>query len=287
MALYCYLKKEPKIKKRLPVKQVKKLNNLAPDLWGLPNEKKLKKEILPNKEHKSAKVREKIKIAFPVVSIAVGLGMLFLVLYPVVKWQLTENKIAPKTSLLNPISNNNQFVFNSVQYNSEVQAKGSQKDEDLINVSNYFPGAHQRIAGDEKVKEYTISIPKLKIEDAKVAVGGEDLSQSLIHYGGTAFPGNYGNAVIFGHSTLPEFFNPKNYSTMFSTLPNLEVGDSIFTKIDGITYKYVVDDLITVDPSDISVLEQRYDNYYLSLITCVPPGLKWKRLVVKARLMPL
>jgi len=37
----------------------------------------------------------------------------------------------------------------------------------------------------------------------------------------------------------------------------------------------------------ISVLEQKYDASYLTLVTCVPPGTYWKRLVVKAKLVQL
>jgi len=35
------------------------------------------------------------------------------------------------------------------------------------------------------------------------------------------------------------------------------------------------------------VLEQKNDASYISLITCVPPGTYWKRLVVRAKLTEL
>ena len=110
------------------------------------------------------------------------------------------------------------------------------------------------------------------------------MGKSLVHYGGTALPGDWGNTVIFGHSVLPQFFNPKNYKTIFSTLPTLEKKDKILIDFDGITYFYEVYELKVVSPDDVSVLEQRYDTSYLSLVTCVPPGTYWKRLIVKARL---
>ncbi len=118
-------------------------------------------------------------------------------------------------------------------------------------------------------------------------IGGENLGQSLIHYAGTALPGEYGNGVVFGHSTLPQFFNPKQYLSIFSLLPSLKEGAEIFVSFDGVTYKYVVESLKTFDPSDISVLEQRFDDRYLTLVTCVPPGTYWKRLAVKARLVKI
>jgi len=138
------------------------------------------------------------------------------------------------------------------------------------------------------VNTYAVSIPKLHIEKATVIIGGSDLSQSLIHYGGTWLPGDYGNAVIFGHSTLPQFFNPKSYLSIFSRLPELKKNDEIEVYYDGIAYLYRVVDLVEVDPDNLNVLEQRWGDAFLSLVTCVPPGdpRKPRRLVVRAKVVP-
>ena len=130
-----------------------------------------------------------------------------------------------------------------------------------------------------------LAIPKLEIVQAVVQIGGEDLMKSLIHYPGTALPGQYGNAVIFGHSVLPQFFNPENYKTIFSTLPTLEGGDDIFLDFDGVTYHYQVTQIVETLPEDVSVLEQHYNGEYLTLVTCVPPGTYLKRLVIRGRLV--
>jgi sortase A len=91
--------------------------------------------------------------------------------------------------------------------------------------------------------------------------------------------------VIIGHSVLPQFFDPKNYLSIFSTLPRLRPGDDFFISYDGIQYRYVVEDMVEVDPTNFTVLEQRFDDAFATLITCVPPGLKTKRLAVRARLV--
>jgi len=36
------------------------------------------------------------------------------------------------------------------------------------------------------------------------------------------------------------------------------------------------------DPTDLSALEQTFDDSYLTLVTCVPPGTTWERLRVEA-----
>jgi len=156
---------------------------------------------------------------------------------------------------------------------------------DYSQPSSWFPTAPSLSAQTSKITHYSISIPKLKIDKAVVQVGGQDLMESLVHYPGTSLPGQYGNAVIFGHSVLPQFFNPKNYKTIFSTLPTIKKGEEIFVDFDGILYRYEVTSLEEVAPDNVMVLEQRYDSEYLSLITCVPPGTYLRRLVVRAKLI--
>jgi len=43
--------------------------------------------------------------------------------------------------------------------------------------------------------------------------------------------------------------------------------------------------MVEVEPEDLSILEQRFDDSYLTLVTCVPPGTYLRRLVVRARLV--
>lgn len=157
---------------------------------------------------------------------------------------------------------------------------------DYTKASNWFPEFPPQ-EKEEVGNSYTVTIPKLGIEDARAVVGGEDLSKSMIHYGGTAMPGEYGNGVVFCHSTLPYFFNPKDYTTICSTLSTLENGDGFFIDYDGLRYKYVVEEMLVVKPRDIQILEQRFDDSYLTLVTCVPPGTYLERLVVRGRLQRL
>lgn len=167
--------------------------------------------------------------------------------------------------------------------------KGQEGEIDFTKASNWFVGGATREEfSAEKISYYTISIPRLKIENAVVAIGGEDLSKSLVQYPGTALPGKRGNSVIFGHSILPIFFNPKDYISIFSTLPTLKAGDEINVNYDGVSYKYRVENMFEVLPTDIQVLEQDSKDSFLTLITCVPPGdpRKPRRLIVRARVVP-
>lgn len=168
----------------------------------------------------------------------------------------------------------------------EVEAQPSPaKEDDYTNPHLWFTTDPQLPSRQSKITHYNLSVPILNIHRAVVEIGGEDLGKSMIHYPGTALPGEIGNAVIFCHSVLPQFFNPKNYKTICSTLPTIEIGDEIIVYFDGIEFLYQVIKLTEVKPSEIWVMDQGQKEEYLSLITCVPPGTYLKRLVVKAKLI--
>jgi len=210
------------------------------------------------------------------VSGILGLGILAYVLFPIVAYEFKASRDYPK--LLSPVVENQSQTL-----------EDSLASSDFTKASNWFPEAKSREEFEiSKVTFYTISIPRLRIENATVAIGGEDLSQSLIQYPGTALPGRSGNTVIFGHSILPQFYDPKDYLAIFSTLPSLKKGDEITINYDGITYRFRVESLFEVTPNDLEVLEQGFSEPYVSLVTCVPPGhpLKPRRLIVRAKIVP-
>jgi len=215
-----------------------------------------------------------------VISGISGIVILTGVIYPIVSYNSTYS--VNYTKLVSPIINPLEKVRGAVTTNT----KGS---VDYTQASTWFVGgATEEDFTTSKVDYYTISIPKLKIDSASVAIGGEDLSKSLIQYPGTALPGKRGNSVIFGHSILPEFYNPKNYISIFSLLPMLKTGDLIYVNYDGISFIYRVETMFEVLPTDIQVLDQDRDDSFLTLVTCVPPGALGnpRRLIVRARVVP-
>ena len=154
---------------------------------------------------------------------------------------------------------------------------------DFTDARNWYPNLSPQ-AQNPKVESYLLSIPRLKIENAEVSTQDYSLEKHLVQYLGTSIPGEKGTAVIFGHSTLPQLFNPKNYKTIFATMHNLKIGDDMYTTVSGIKYKYKIFSIVITDPEDTNILSQSFDNSYITLVTCTPPGTIWKRLVVRASL---
>ncbi len=214
----------------------------------------------------------KKKRLIPLLMFIFGILLIILSTFPIVEYEIHARKRYPK--LISPINDEQRTgIFLSAWKDFDRLANWSSEYE-LKSPDNY-------------AKIYRLSIPKLRINDAYVYEGGEDLSEGLIQYPGTAVPGEIGNTVIFGHSVLPIFYNPKNYSSIFSTIPRLTEGDEIFVKIDGLEYKYKVDRMFEVEPDNLDILDQRSNDSYISLVTCVPPGhpLKPRRLVVRGRIV--
>jgi sortase A len=211
-----------------------------------------------------------------VVSGISGIVILVGVIYPILNYNSSAS------------NNNVKLISPLIQTGNAVQG-ATTGSVDYTKASTWFEGgATQADFSASKVSYYTITIPKLRIESATVAIGGEDLSKSLIQYPGTAVPGKRGNSVIFGHSILPIFYNPKNYISIFTTLPSLKIGDQIFVNYDGISFTYKVETMFEVLPTDLQVLDQDSSDSFLTLVTCVPPGdpRDPKRLVVRARVVP-
>jgi sortase A len=221
----------------------------------------------------SLRTKKPKMLALPLFGI--GLFLILWAVIPILRFQISDNSFR---QILSPLSAN---------YYTQAE-QGTEETTDLTQINNWFTAspakANLGVLDSPVGSTYTLTIPKLKINQAVVTIGGQDLKASLVHYGQTALPGQLGSPVIFGHSVLPQFFNSKNYLTIFSTLYKLEQGDEITLRYDKSTYKYVVEEMYEVQPTDLSVLEQRYDNKTLTVITCSPPGTYLRRLVVRATL---
>ncbi len=225
------------------------------------------------------------KLIFRIAAIISGIsGIVILVgvFYPIISYNSTYGKNF--SELISPLSESA-----AVQPSIAGAIDTNSISDDFTQASNWFVGgAKPSDFRVPKIQYFTVSIPKLKIVDATVAIGGEDLNKSLIQYPGTALPGRPGNTVIFGHSILPIFYNPKNYISIFSLLPTLKKNDEIDIEYDGVSYVYKVETMFEVMPTDIQVLDQDSSDSFVTLVTCVPPGHPNdpKRLIVRARVVP-
>jgi sortase A len=210
-------------------------------------------------------------------------GYVFL---PLLSWQIYFAPVFASQNIAAPIPQTT--IVNSSTFQTLLtQASNALSGVDYNNPDNWFPNYKPQKSGAQTVPTYFISIPKLNIKNAVVSTVNSDLAKNLVNYGGTAVPANKGNAVVFGHSTLPQLYDARSYKTVFTFLYELQPGDEIDVNIANITYKYSVQNITVVDPTNTSILQQNFDDSYLTLVTCTPPGTIWKRLAVKAKIQNL
>ena len=130
-----------------------------------------------------------------------------------------------------------------------------------------------------------IKAPVKYVEESKESVFQEALRDGVVHFPGTAMPGQPGNAYIFGHSS-DYLWSKGNYKTVFALLPRINKGAEIqITDHNGDLYTYIVTDTFVVAPNDLSVLDQKNnEKKLLTLQTSYPVGTALKRYIVVAEL---
>lgn len=142
-------------------------------------------------------------------------------------------------------------------------------------------------------RNFSLSVPSLNIENARVESNVSSskeevyfpvLKHSIAHYEGTALPGEKGNVFLYGHSVLPTFYDPKDYLTIFSNLSKVKIGEEVVLSDYPRAYKYIIFEKRVVDPSALQFLNP-HPYSTVTLMTCVPPGMTTKRLLVIGRLL--
>lgn len=107
------------------------------------------------------------------------------------------------------------------------------------------------------------------------------LRDGVVHYPGTAEPGERGNFFVTGHSSY-YLWDPGKYKDVFARLHDLEVGDEYTIFWNQNVYKYRIVERKVVPPSDTSVLDQPSNKQISTLMTCTPVGTAKDRLILVA-----
>lgn len=122
-----------------------------------------------------------------------------------------------------------------------------------------------------------LTIPRI---DLKVALSeGVDmatLKYAAGHFSGTAMPGQKGNFCVAGHRSY-------TYNQAFNRLDEVKIGDEIIVKATNGQFKYKVNDIKVVEPTEVSVLNKT-DDATITLVTCTPIRIATHRLIVKGKL---
>jgi LPXTG-site transpeptidase (sortase) family protein len=140
-----------------------------------------------------------------------------------------------------------------------------------------------------------LSIPKLNLQVPLIwskdpSTFETDLENGVIHYPGTALPGEQGIVYVSGHSS-DYLWKQNKYSTAFTKINRLVAGDDIFVTVYGSdgtahTFRYRVTGNKIYSPDDQTQFIDS-SSAKLNLSTCWPIGTSKDRLVVSAELVSL
>jgi len=143
---------------------------------------------------------------------------------------------------------------------------------------NDIAGESDRIA----IPRIGVEAPLLYVDTVDEGRLQEALIDGVVHYWGTAMPGEYGNAYFFGHSSnFPT--KPGEFKTVFALLTQLREGDEIMiTNHFGTKYTYRILDREIIKPNRTDVVSQGDSSKrILTLQTSYPLGLAiWRYIVI-------
>lgn len=205
----------------------------------------------------------------PLMFLSIGVFILMQVILPVVSFKFWElGQQVNDQDLISPKKSSGRVLGVSIQNRNNFPEFISNLKRETI--PNYT--------------KFSLSVPKLGLEEETVYVDSNDLSKGLAQLPGSALPGEKGNVFISGHSAANRFF--ASQKAPFAKLMDLKKGDEIFVEAGNSKFIYQVTEIKAVDPSDLSVIPAPDEvGRYISLMTCVPPGLNFKRLIVLGKMV--
>ena len=161
----------------------------------------------------------------------------------------------------------------AVEYNKELQTRSNhwflteeqqEEYESMLNVSG------NGIMGYIEIPSIKVSLPIYPGVDEGI------LQVAIGHIEGSSLPvgGKGSHCVISGHRGLPS-------AKLFTDLDQLAEGDIFMLRVLDETLTYEVDQILIVEPSDMSSLEFDEEKDYCTLVTCTPYGINSHRLLVR------
>lgn len=124
-----------------------------------------------------------------------------------------------------------------------------------------------------------ITIDKIKVE-IPIYHGTDKsvLNVAVGHLEGSSLPvgGPNTHSILSAHRGLPS-------SRLFTDLNKLELGDIFEITILNKKLTYQIDNIVVIEPNDISNIQIEKGEDYVTLLTCTPYGLNTHRLLVRGK----
>lgn len=158
-------------------------------------------------------------------------------------------------------------------YNQKIAQNGNNwklSEEDLAEYNSLLRVADSGIMGYIEIPKIQVYLPIYHGTDEEVLqIGVGHLEGSSLPVGGAGT-----HTVISGHRGLPS-------AKLFTNLDQLEEGDTFQLYVLDEVLTYQVDQILIVEPTELSDLQVEAGQDYCTLVTCTPYGINTHRLLVR------
>ena len=158
-------------------------------------------------------------------------------------------------------------------YNADLCERGNMyimSDADKIRYNQLLNVSGNGVMGYIEIPTINVSLP--------IYHGTNDtvLQVAVGHLEGTSLPvgGTGSHCVVSGHRGLPR-------AKLFTDLDKLMVGDVFIFRVLNEILTYEVDQILIVDPHEVSALVIDPEQDYCTLVTCTPYGVNSHRMLVR------
>lgn len=214
-----------------------------------------------------------------IVLLLIFLVGLSLLLYPTVSdyWNSLHQSraIAGYTEQVSTLDDEtyDRLLAEAQAYNATLADKADRfklSDDELAAYNNTFCVPGTNVIGYIDIPKIDVYLPIYHGTDESVLqVGVGHLEGSSLPVGG---PGTH--TVISGHRGLPS-------ARLFTDLDQLVEGDTFTLYVLDEVLNYQVDQILIVEPTDLSALQLEDGQDYCTLVTCTPYGINTHRLLVR------
>lgn len=225
-------------------------------------------------------MKEKKKKSFSTIILIVILIVgLILLLYPTVSdyWNSFHQTraIASYTQSVEQVDSEeyDKFLANAQAYNQTLLGKELRfflSEEETETYNSLLDVTGTGIMGYIEIPKIECTLPIYHGTDEGV------LQVAIGHIEGTSLPvgGSSTHCVVSGHRGLPS-------AKLFTELDELVKGDLFMLRVLDEVFTYSVDQILIVEPDDVSALEIERGKDLCTLVTCTPYGINTHRLLVR------
>ena len=219
------------------------------------------------------------KNAVTLILLAVFLAGAGLIAYPTFSdWWNSFHQSRAVSSYAETVASMNveeydRIISEAERYNEELSGSGmlwTMTDEEEERYESLLKVSDTGIMGYIDIPKINITLPIYHGTDEAV------LQVAIGHIEGSSLPvgGEGSHCVVSGHRGLPS-------ARLFTDLDKMTEGDTFTLTVLNRTLTYEVDQIRTVEPTDLSDLAIEEGKDYCTLMTCTPYGINTHRLLVR------